>query len=162
MKYWKHVITAWSFGCVLQLFAWLPPSYGQNPDAHLSGDSTVTIRAQTRLVLVDAVVTDKKGVYLDDLTAKDFRLWEDNKEQTIKSFSLESGTADSSHVQKHYLVLFFDNSTLTGDDQIRARKAAEKFIATNAAPDHLIAVVDFGGTTHIAQNFTSDVARLQR
>ena len=38
-------------------------------------------------MLVDTVVTDKKGNYVRDLTVKDFKVWEDNKEQPIKNFS---------------------------------------------------------------------------
>jgi hypothetical protein len=59
-------------------------------------------------------------------------------------------------------VLFFDNSTMERDDQMRARQAAAQFIDANAAPNRLIAVVDFGGTVHIAQNFTADAARLKQ
>ena len=35
-------------------------------------DSGVVIQTETRVVLVDAIVTDKKGEYLRNLTAKDF------------------------------------------------------------------------------------------
>ena len=52
----------------------------------------VIIKKESRLVLVDAVVTDKKGNYVRDLTGKDFKVFEDNKEQPVASFS--SGTAD--------------------------------------------------------------------
>ena len=45
---------------------------------------------------------------------------------------------------------------------MRAREAAGKFIDANAAPNRLIAVVDFGGTVRIAQNFTADAARLKQ
>src|ERR1700742_900701 len=45
------------------------------------------IRKESKLVLVDAVVTDKKGNYLRDLSQKDFKVFEDNKEQTISTFS---------------------------------------------------------------------------
>ncbi len=57
-------------------------------------DSGVVIQTETRVVLVDAIVTDKKGEYLRNLTAKDFKVWEDNKEQSIKSFSFESGVGN--------------------------------------------------------------------
>src|SRR5277367_5273821 len=55
-----------------------------------TGDFPVAgvIRRETRLVLVDTVVTDKKGNYIRDLTQKDFKVFEDNKEQTILSFSM--------------------------------------------------------------------------
>jgi hypothetical protein len=43
----------------------------------------IAFKAQAKLVLVDSVVTDKKGNYIRHLTKNDFRVWEDNKEQTI-------------------------------------------------------------------------------
>jgi hypothetical protein len=45
------------------------------------------IRTETKLVLVDVVVTGKKGAYVEDLELKDFKVWEDNKEQVLKTFS---------------------------------------------------------------------------
>ena len=69
-------------------------------------DQTV-IRTETRVVLVDAVVTDKKGNYVRDLTAKDFRVWEDNKEQPVTSFSFEADAASppvaAMYVASHYV-----------------------------------------------------------
>jgi VWFA-related protein len=126
-----------------------------------AGSQTV-IRTETRLVLVDTVVTDKKGAYVHDLVLKDFRVWEDNKEQSIKSFSFEADPASPSGNQKRYLVLFFDNSTMNPGDQIRARQAAAKFIDNNAGPNRLMAIVNFGGALQIAQNFTADADRLKQ
>lgn len=120
------------------------------------------IKTQTRLVLVDTVVTDKKGNPVRDLTAKDFKLWEDNKEQNITSFSFEDENAAPANAQRRYLVLFFDNSTMDTSDQARARDAAAKFIDANSGPNHLMAIVDFGGTVQIAQNFTADANRLKQ
>ncbi len=120
------------------------------------------IRTEARLVLVDTVVTDKKGAYIHDLVLKDFRVWEDNKEQAIKSFSFEADPASPSSSQKRYLVLFFDNSTMNPGDQIRARQAAARFIDNNAGPNRLMAVVNFGGAMQIAQNFTADADRLKQ
>lgn len=145
--------------CGLALFA--PVVQAQQPATEASAGDT-TIRKETRLVLVDTVVTDKKGAYIRDLTVKDFRVWEDNKEQPIKSFSFEEETASPDKAQKRYLVLFFDNSTMDMSDQLRARQAAAQFIDANAAPNRLIAVVDFGGTVHIAQNFTADADKLKQ
>ena len=83
---------------------------GQEPSQE-PVDSHMVIRSDTRLVLVDTVVTDKKGNYVRDLTQKDFKVYEDNKEQTISSFSFETDAAAADSSRKHYLVLFFDNST---------------------------------------------------
>jgi hypothetical protein len=56
------------FAALLALAAVYPVSRAQAP-----ADSGV-IRTETKLVLVDAVVTDKKGVYVRDLTAKEFKV----------------------------------------------------------------------------------------
>src|ERR1700726_3399620 len=45
------------------------------------------VRSETRLVRVDVIVTDKKGNYIHDLTAKDFKVYDDNKQQQVENFS---------------------------------------------------------------------------
>src|ERR1700694_1049188 len=92
--------------CAAAAVAQPPPPAAQAP-----APSGPVIKTETRLVLVDAVVTDKKGNYIRDLTQKDFKVWEDNKEQPIKGFSFEADAASQTPSQKRYLVLFFDNST---------------------------------------------------
>jgi VWFA-related protein len=114
------------------------------------------IRAESRVVLVDAVVTDKKGNYIHDLTQKDFKVYEDNKEQAVTSFSFGSDPSGPVSAQKHYMILFFDNSSMAPPDQIQARAAAAKFIEKGAGPDRLVAVVDFGGSLLVKQNFTTN------
>ena len=138
-----------------------PAVQAQQADAQTEAGTPV-IKAEARLVLVDTVVTDKKANYIRDLTAKDFKVFEDGKEQVVKSFSYESDSTSPSNPQKHYLVLFFDNSTMDVSDQARARDAAAKFIEANAGPNRLIAVIDFGGTLRVAQNFTADADRLKK
>jgi VWFA-related protein len=112
--------------------------------------------------LVDVVVMDKKGKYVRDLKQDDFRVFEDNKQQQVSSFSFGADPAAPAAAQKRYLVLVFDNSTMDISDQARAREAAAKFIDANAGPDRLMAVVDFGGTLRIAQNFTANADRLKQ
>src|SRR5579859_943410 len=130
--------------------------------APASGDTVATLKVETRIVLVDTVVTDKKGTYIRDLSANDFKVWEDGKEQAVTSFSREDANADPAHPTRHYLVLFFDDTTMEFGDQAKARDAAAKFIDANAGPDRLIAVVEFGGMLRIAQNFTADAERLKK
>lgn len=140
--------------------AGLPVVHAQQAATTSTGEGNV-IHAETRLVLVDTVVTDKKGNYVRDLTEKDFKVWEDGKEKAITSFSFEQENG-ASRGQPHYMVLFFDNSTMDFGNQGKARDAAAKFIDKNAGPDRLIAIVNFGGTVQVAQNFTSDAQRLRQ
>ena len=120
------------------------------------------IKAVTREVRVDVVVTDKKGNYIQDLTTKDFRLYEDNKEQPINTFSFGADPKGPIEAQRHYIVLFFDNSTMDLSDQPRARAAAGKFIDAYAGADRVMSVMNFGGSLQIVQNFTTDTARLKQ
>lgn len=120
------------------------------------------IRTESRVVLVDAVVTDKKGHYVRDLKQSAFRVWEDNKEQTITSFTFESDAKSPANDRKHYLVLFFDNSTSSPQDQFAARAAAIRFIDANAAKNRLMAVVEYSGSLRVTQNFTDDADRLKK
>ncbi|HKW97271.1 MAG TPA: VWA domain-containing protein, partial [Bryobacteraceae bacterium] len=134
----------------------------QQANTQAAASSPEVIKTETRLVLVDTVVTDKKGNYIKDLESKDFRVWEDNKEVSIKSFSFEANASGQPGGQKRYLVLCFDNTSMESGDQIRARDAAAKFIEANAGPDHLMAIVNFAGNVQIAQNFTADAERLKK
>ena len=123
---------------------------------------TPTIRTETKLVLVDAVVTDKKGNYIKDLSIKDFKVLEDDKQQTVKTFSFGSDPTAPVDNRRRHLVLFFDLASMDVGDQMRARQEAAKFIDGSAGPDRLIAIVNFGGSLQIAQNFTDDVAPCHR
>ncbi len=144
---------------LLAMVLWLA---ARTPAQEPVPQSGVVIKTETRLVLVDTVVTDKKGAYIKDLAAKNFKVYEDNKEQVIKSFSFEADPANPNNAQKHYMVLFFDTTTIDAGNQARARTAAARFIETNAGPNRMIAVVNFTGTLRIAQNFTDDVERLKK
>jgi VWFA-related protein len=123
--------------------------------------SNDVIRTESRLVLVDTVVMDKKGHYVTDLTKGDFKVYEDNKEQSITSFTSESDPAVQAAGQRHYMILFFDTTTMDVGEQAQARNTASKFIESSAGPDHLMAVVNFTGTLVIQQNFTPNVKLLQ-
>src|SRR5450759_6036360 len=129
-------------------------------EAQPQGAPTV-IRTETKLVLVDVVVTGKKGVYVEDLELKNFKVWEDNKEQQLKTFSF-GADPKAPGGQQRYIVLFFDNSTMAMGEQVQARQAAARFIESNAGPDRLMAVVNFTGALQVAQNFTGDIDRLKQ
>jgi VWFA-related protein len=129
-------------------------------------DSTLAhmhpITAETREVRVDVVVTDKKGNYITDLTQEEFKVYEDNKEQPVNSFSFGADPNAPVKNQRHYLVLFFDNASMDLSDQPRARAAAGKFIDAHAGPDQVMSVMNFGGSLQVVQNFTTDSDKLKQ
>jgi len=120
--------------------------------------SGTTIQTETRVVLVDAIVTAKNGAFIRDLAPKDFRIWEDNKEQTIKSFAFESSPEAS---QPGSLVLFFDESSMEASDQIPALQSASRFIDAETGPNRRMAVVSYDGVLRVRHNFTDNAGRLK-
>ncbi|MGH9677919.1 MAG: VWA domain-containing protein, partial [Candidatus Acidiferrum sp.] len=138
-----------------------PVGASQAPAAASPQVSGVVLKSESRLVLVDAVVTDKKGNYVHDLKQDDFKVFEDNKAQPIASFSFGADTVLQANAQKRYMILFFDNASMQAPDQIQARNAAAKFVEANGGPDNLMAVADFGGSLRVVQNFTANADLLR-
>lgn len=116
------------------------------------------IHTETQVVLVDAIVMAKNGTYVRDLAAKDFRVWQDNHEQTIKSFALEKAATAS---QPRSLVLLFDETSMEIRDQVSVRQAAASFIDAETGPNRRIAVAVYNGGLRIAQTFTDNAGRLK-
>lgn len=150
-------------GCIVLAIA-LAASAQQpaQPQTSQTPPGPPVIKSQARVVLLDSVVTDKKGNYIRDLTAKDFKVWEDNKEQQITSFSRADDPTAPDYSEKKYMVLFFDTSVRDFLNQVTVRQEAEKFIDANVASNRQIAVVDFSSALRVTQNFTSDAARLKK
>jgi hypothetical protein len=78
-------------------------------------------QADSNVVLVDVAVTDKKGNVPHDLTAQDFKILEDGKEQKITSFSF-AGAEGRGRTGKHFVALVFE------EDQPGFRDEALRFI----------------------------------
>jgi VWFA-related protein len=135
-----------------------PTTDTPQPAAPASGS---VLRAESSVVRVDVIVTDKKGNYIHDLSAKDFHVFDNSQEQKVVNFSYGTSTTSTGAPERRYLVLFFDDSTMENADQLRARAAAQKFIDANVGPDRVMAVVDFTGSLRVIQNFTADAIRLK-
>ncbi|HEY3741337.1 MAG TPA: VWA domain-containing protein, partial [Bryobacteraceae bacterium] len=123
--------------------------------------SRAVIKTETRVVLVDAVVT-RKGEPVRDLSAKDFKILEDGREQKISSFSFEADPASPIKDQPRYLMFYFDNTTLDLPYQQPIRDAAAQFAAANAGPRRLMSVVEYGPGIQVTQDFTGDGERLKK
>lgn len=62
----------------------------QNPNDPLQIPHTPSLTVNARLVVLDVFVADKNGKFVDDLTDKDFRIFEDGQPQRIRSFESPS------------------------------------------------------------------------
>ena len=110
-----------------------PPAGGTCPSGAASQpqQNGPVVRSETRLVRVDVIVTDKKGHYIHDLTANDFKVYDDNKQQEVANFSFGADPNSPAAGERRYTILFFDDSSMDASDQPRARAAAVKFIDAN-------------------------------
>src|SRR5258708_17552730 len=77
-----------------------PAAAAAAPEA--AQQSGTVIKKESRLVLVDAGVTDKKGNYLRDPTQNDFKIYEDNKEHQVSTVSTDADIAGQANAQHRY------------------------------------------------------------
>jgi len=128
-----------------------------------AGDkSTPSFRVQGREVLLPVTVRDKKGALVSDLTAADFTLNEDNRAQTIKSFSKDSNLP-------FILGLVVDTSQPMSSALDTERHAAEKFVqlmlpadAKNAKVGDRAFLIHFDREVELLEDITNSREKLNR
>ena len=133
---------------------------------------TLTIRANTRLVVVDVVVTDKKGQPVAGLKVEDFTVEENGKKQKVSVF-VPPGTANRtagtppppgvlSNLPENLspagvpTVLLLDAANSPFKDQAYARSQMLKYVLEQAQLGRPIAVVTLTDQLQVLQQFTSD------
>jgi VWFA-related protein len=107
-----------------------------------------TIRVDTQLVLLDALVQNKKtGLIVDTLSANDFQLTEDGVPQTITSFSRDQLPLS--------VVLLFD-MTETVHAALGPLAKAGLEVLGHLKPEDEVAVMIFSSRTELLQGFTTN------
>lgn len=133
-----------------------PPAPGQPPAT--PGDQPV-FRGGVNFVRVDAIVTDRQGNPVTDLTQDDFEVIEDDKKQTIDTFRLvridtqapvetpgrlttrqdeENAAADE---DARIFVFFLDEYHVRLGNSMAARKHLIDFVQTQLGPKDLVSVM---------------------
>src|SRR5882762_8490347 len=147
-----------------------------------SSDSSAVIRATTRLVQVDIVVTDSSGHPVNDhLSEKDFTILEDGKPQKVSYFSFQQFEGQEkrqlpqppllpAHVATNRpeykrsagppIILLLDGINTPVENQMVVRQQMLKFLADHFDPRMRIAVFLLGNELTVLQDFTSDPALL--
>jgi len=141
------------------------------------------MRVEATAVVVDVIVTDRKGHHVPVLTASDFRLYEDNSPQTIESFTppaartgpqrvddrgaTSAAEASSLTVQKdlaatkparpaQLITVVIDLGDLHPESLKRACAATAKFAEKTIADGNLIAIYWVDTSLHLGLPFTRD------
>lgn len=104
-------------------------------------------------VLLDCTVINDKGETVNDLTAKDFRVWENGKPQTINSVEHEDAPVS--------IGILVDNSGSMRDKRAAVNAAAYKFLQDSNTADESF-VVNFNDHAYLDQGFTSSLTALDR
>jgi VWFA-related protein len=132
----------------------------------------ITVRANTRLVVVDVIVTDKKGQPLTGLKAEDFTVEENGKKQKVSVF-VPPGVANqtpatppppgvlSNHTENVRpagipLVLVLDVANSAFKDQAYARAQMLKYVQEQSQSGRQMAILTLTDRLRVLQQFTSD------
>ena len=114
-------------------------------------DDNFTLSVEIELVNLDVVVTDKKGNFIPNLTAKNFRVFEDKVEQKISNFS--PTTAGLTIV---ILVEFANTLAFWYDDVVTPTAGFIQLLR----PDDWAALVAYDLRPEILSDFTQDKREL--
>ncbi len=153
----------------------IAPLHSQAPAPNASA-AAPTIKVETRVVLLDVVVTDNKGEAVLGLTNKDFEVTEEGAPQTISSFE-EHKSAQPAQIQPPQMppnvfsnfptaksadsvnVLLLDLLNTQPSDQSFARQQVIKYLDT-VQPGARLAIFALGSRLRIVRGFTTDFSGL--
>lgn len=177
------VVTFMSFASFAQEPAQnAPPAQAQpsqTGNAQTPSQPAAVLRVTTRLVLVDVVALDRKGLPLTDLKGEDFSLQEEGSEQKIKVFSFQqpsatSGTAAAITLPANMTtnlptyksdralsVILLDALNTDLVSQKYMRQELVKFLEKLPAGQP-VAVYALGNKLRLLQDFTTDPSLLKR
>jgi VWFA-related protein len=113
------------------------------------------IKATTEVVSVYAVVEEGKGRLIPDLTKDDFEISDNDKPQTLKYFSRQTDTPLT-------MAILIDTSPSEQGLLPIEQEQADAFLKQIIRPKDEACVIHFDVDVELLQDFTSDVARLNR
>lgn len=110
-------------------------------------DSDDVVKVETNLVTIPVSVYDRHGLYVPGLRQKDFKIFEDGKEQEIAYF----GTSDKPFT----VILLLDTSPSTEYKMDEIHAAAAAFV-DQLKPQDKVMVIEFAMNVHVLTEPTSD------
>lgn len=116
-------------------------------------DPDDVISVNTTEILLPVTVRDRNGSLVSNLTRKDFRIFEDDVEQTLSDFSLRNVPVD--------VALIVDASSSVAGNLDDFRNAAEGF-ASHLEQDDRISLIQFDDRVLMLQDWTRSLVQLRR
>lgn len=140
--------------CLLYVLVWAPTFAGAQQGQELPPPGA-TLKVTTSVVNVYAVVRQKNGRLIPDLTKDDFVLEEDQQPQVIKYFSREADTPLT-------MGILVDTSPSQGRVLEVEKSEAEAFLSQTMRPKDLTFVLHFDVEVELLQDFTADLKLLDK
>ena len=143
-----------------------------------------SFRAQSEVVLVDLVATDKRGQFVHDLKPEEVQVFEDGKLQRLTFFDLRrragseeqlvsdvrrdavpapavaSRTLPTTPQDRGYFVFLFDLQAMSFHGLERAKESIRRFARAELAPTDRVMVASIRPQFRVELPFTSDFSRL--
>jgi VWFA-related protein len=146
----------------LPLLAQTPtPSSPSSQQSPAVGYATPLFNATTRNVILDAVVTDKKGAVVTGLTRNDFVIREDNAPQEIRSFDAVAAGTSTENATPH-TILLVDELNTRFEDMAYTRYSVNRLLHRDGVkldqPTALYILSNDG--LHVLANYTRDPASI--
>ena len=151
----------------------------QTPSSKQPNSEMPTVQSTTRLILVDAVVTDNHSHPVADLAATDFTVLENGKPQKVSVFSYESPETKAKSAPPPpvpagvvtnrpdprqaapIVVLLLDGLNTPSSQQLFVRQEMLKYLGDLKPSNARMAVLALGSDLAVLQDFTTDVSSLQ-
>ena len=116
-------------------------------------DTAGTVRVETQVVNVLAVVRDRNGMLIKDLNREDFEIREDGVRQEVRYFSRETDTPLT-------IGLLIDTSGSVRNVLEIEKDQANLFLSRVLRPGDLVFVINFDLEVTLIQDFTNDMRDL--
>src|SRR5437016_210008 len=142
----------------------------QEPATPKPQEPVETIRVGTAAVQTDVIVTDKMGKRIKGLTAADFSVLDEGKQQTVDYFTAIEGdqvtqgenrststrapaasdtkekpapftTSLATPYQGRHIALVVDDLTLSSDNFLRSRQALAEYVNAKLTPSDMAAII---------------------
>src|SRR6266496_2006636 len=130
-----------------------PPAPSRSPKVDEEVNPGEVISVTTTEVMLPVSVRDANGRFASDLTRKDFRIFEDGREQLLSDLALRQVPVD--------VVLMVDASSSVATNLDDFRSAAEGF-ATRLAAEDRISLITFDDRVQLLQDWTRSRFQLRR
>lgn len=117
------------------------------------------LKIDTDLVMVEVTATDKRGNYLRNLTANDFRLFVDGQPRKIEFFNVTDEVAPSRPLA---VVFALDLSGSLKPDEIETLRASALRFTDLIKGESVFAAMAFNYEVKVVQDFTPEQKKIER